>query len=130
MTLNRNPESNLLALSAREQARRVPDCAISSQALVQAHLDRIGAVNPPLHAAVEVQAEQALGDAAAADRELAAGSLRGPLHGVPFSIKDPIEQAGTRCTAGTMGRRNAPPSLAALAGYWAEWDAYRAGMMR
>ena len=77
-----------------------------------AQLDRIAAVNPLLNAAVEVQAERALAEADAADRELAAGALRGPLHGVPFSIKDSIEQAGCRCTAGTWGRRHAPPSAA------------------
>ena len=69
-------------------------------------------MNPKLNAAVEVAGERALDDAAAADRELASGALRGPLHGVPFSIKDSIEQAGTRCTAGTWGRRNAALSTA------------------
>jgi amidase len=80
--------------------------------LISAHLKQISVVNPVLHAAVEVEAERALEDAAAADRELAAGSLRGPLHGGPFSIKDSIEQAGSRCTAGTLGRRGAPLSTA------------------
>jgi len=99
-------------LSAREQARMVREGGVSSRELIAAHLERIAAVNPVLDAAVEVQSERALEDAAAADREQAAGSLRGPLHGVPFSIKDSIEQAGTRCTAGTWGRRNAAPSTA------------------
>ena len=105
-------EDHLPTLSAREQARLVREGVISSRELIAAHLDRIADVNPVLHAAVEAQAERALADAAAADRELAAGSLRGPLHGVPFSIKDSIEQAGARCTAGTWGRRNAAPSTA------------------
>lgn len=74
---------------------------------MSAHLDRIADVNPALNAAVEVVGEQALADANAADRELAFGNPRGPLHGVPFSIKDSIEQAGTRCTAGTIGRMKA-----------------------
>ena len=75
--------------------------------MIAAHLARISAVNPSLNAAVEVFAGRALADAEAADRELAAGHPRGPLHGVPFTIKDSIEQAGTRCTAGTSGRRAA-----------------------
>jgi amidase len=99
-------------LSAREQARLVREGGVSSRELIAAHLDRIAAVNPELHAAVEVQSGRALEDAAAADREQAAGSLRGPLHGVPFSIKDSLEQAGSRCTAGTWGRGNAAPSTA------------------
>ena len=104
--------THILTLSAREQARLVRERHISSRELISAHLERIAAINPVLHAAVEVQAERALEEAAAADRELAAGSPRGPLHGVPFSIKDSIEQAGSRCTAGTWGRRDAPPSTA------------------
>ena len=100
------------ALSAREQARLIRERHISSRELISAHLERIAAINPVLDAAIEIQAGSALADADAADRELAAGSLRGPLHGVPFSIKDSIEQAGARCTAGTFGRRNAPPSAA------------------
>ena len=69
-------------------------------------------MNPALNAAVEVLGERALDDAGAADRELAAGKLRGELHGVPFSIKDSIELAGSRSTAGTLGRKNAAPSTA------------------
>ena len=112
MTPKPTPDDRILALSVREQARLVRERAISSRELISAHLDRIAAINPVLNAAVDVQAEHALEDAGAADRELAAGSSRGPLHGVPFSIKDSIEQAGARCTAGTWGRRNAPPSAA------------------
>lgn len=104
------PHDRILTLSALEQAGLICERALSSRELIAAHLDRIAAVNPLLNAVVEVQAERALADASAADRELAAGRARGPLHGVPFSIKDSIEQAGARCTAGTWGRRNAPPS--------------------
>ncbi len=104
--------TEILTLSARQQARLVRERQISSRELVAAHLERIAAVNPALNAAVEVFGERAHRDAAAADRELAAGNPRGPLHGVPFSIKDSIEQAGTRCTAGTLSRKNAPPSTA------------------
>jgi len=68
-------------------------------------------VNPVLHAAVEVQASVRWRMRPQPTRA-AAGSLRGPLHGVPFSVKDSIEQAGSRCTAGTFGRRDAPPSTA------------------
>lgn len=106
------PHPDPLTLPALEQARLVRERALSSRELIAAHLERIAAIDPLLHAAVEVQCERALADADAADRELAAGTLRGPLHGVPFSVKDSIEQAGSRCTAGTWGRRNAPPSTA------------------
>ena len=104
--------THTLTLSAREQARLILERKISSSELIAGHLERIADVNPVLNAAVEIQAERAMEEAAAADRELAAGSLRGPLHGVPFSIKDSIEQAGSRCTAGTVGRRDAALSTA------------------
>jgi amidase len=105
-------KETILELSACEQARLIREGVISCRELIAAHLARIEQINPSLHAAVEVQTERALNDAAAADRELAAGALRGSLHGVPFSIKDSIEQAGARCTAGTLGRKDAPLSTA------------------
>ena len=63
-----------------------------------------------LNAAVQVFDDQASAEAQAADEALARGDATGPLHGVPFSIKDSIEVAGVVCTAGTLGRAAAPPS--------------------
>ncbi|MCX6632815.1 MAG: amidase [Candidatus Solibacter sp.] len=100
----------ILGYSATHQARLIRQRDISSLQLVQAHLDRIAAVNPRIHAVVEVFAAQSLAAARAADEALARGAATGPLCGVPFSIKDSIELAGAVCTAGTLGRRHAPPS--------------------
>jgi amidase len=83
---------------------------ISSAELVEAHLERIAEVNPRLNAVVEVLAEPAREGARAADARRAGGALLGPLDGVPFSIKDSIEVAGSSCSAGTLGLRNAPRS--------------------
>src|SRR5471030_2859866 len=96
----------LLSLSATQQARLIRQREISSLELVQAHLDQIGKVNPAIHAAIEVLADRALAAARAADETPA----RGPLHGVPFSVKDSIELAGSVCTAGTLGRQGAASS--------------------
>jgi amidase len=101
----------ILRCSGTRQAHIVRAREISSHELVEAHLERIAEVNPSLNAAVEVFAESALAQAEAADRALSQGVTLGPLHGVPFSIKDSIEVAGTRCTAGTLGRKDAPPSM-------------------
>jgi amidase len=79
---------------------------VSSRELVTAHLERIAQINPKINAAVEVLAESALAAAAAAD----SSEPRGPLHGVPFSIKDSLELAGAVATAGTLGRKNAAAS--------------------
>ena len=100
----------ILSFSATHQARLVRQRSISSVELVQAHLERIATVNPRIHAVIEVFAAQALAAARDADRALARPADAGPLCGVPFSIKDSIELAGAVCTAGTLGRRDAPPS--------------------
>jgi len=97
-------------LSATRQAQLVRERQISSRELVAAHLEQIAAVEPRIHATVEVLAERALREAEAADRALARGEAAGPLHGVPFSIKDSLEVVGTVCTAGALGRAGAAPS--------------------
>jgi amidase len=102
--------TELLSLSATAQARLIRLGSISSVELIAAHLDRIEQVNPALNAVVEVLREPALRAALKTDQRRADGVLLGPLEGVPFSIKDSIEVAGTVCTAGTIGLRNAPPS--------------------
>ena len=102
--------NELLALSATEQAALIRQRKVSSLELVQAHLKQIAAVNPVINAAVEVFEERAAASAQAADEALARGHSQGPLHGVPFSVKDSIEIAGVVCTAGTTGRVNAKPS--------------------
>jgi amidase len=102
--------NDLLTLSAVSQSRLIREAAISSVDLVQAHLSHIEAINPRLNAVAEVLRAPALESAHRADARRAAGSLLGPLDGVPCSIKDSIEVQGTVCTAGTLGFRNAPPS--------------------
>jgi amidase len=98
--------NEVLALSAVEQARLIRERKICSAELVEAHLRHIERVDPSIHAVTELLAEQAMEEARAADNAPA----RGPFHGVPFSIKDSIELAGTVCTAGTVGRRGAARS--------------------
>jgi amidase len=102
--------NEILALSGTAQGRLIRDRTISSSQLIDAHLDRIRAINPELNAAVEVLDETARREALASDRRHAHGAALSPLDGVPFSVKDSIEVAGTVCTAGTLGRRNAPPA--------------------
>jgi amidase len=99
-----------LTFSGAAQARLVREGALSSAELVEAHLERIAEVNPRLNAVVEALAEEAREGARAADGRRARDASLGPLDGVPFSIKDSIEVAGTSCSAGTLGLRHAPPS--------------------
>ena len=77
-------------------------------------LRRIEADNPKLNAFIRVMADEALQQARQADQELAAGNDRGPLHGVPFSIKDLLDIKGIPTTAasrvreGHVAERDAP----------------------
>ena len=90
--------NELLFLSAAELARRIRAGDVTSEQVVAAHLARIAAVNPALNAVVQLDAAAALADARAADTELARGVARGPLHGVPFTVKDWIDVAGVVST--------------------------------
>jgi aspartyl-tRNA(Asn)/glutamyl-tRNA(Gln) amidotransferase subunit A len=74
---------------------------LSSREVVQAHLDRIAAVNAPVNAIVTLMAEDALKAADAADKAIAHGGPLGPLHGVPFSIKDALDTAGVLTQRGS-----------------------------
>jgi aspartyl-tRNA(Asn)/glutamyl-tRNA(Gln) amidotransferase subunit A len=74
---------------------------LSSREVVQAHLDRIQAVNPKINAVVTLMAEQALMSADAADKAVTSGASLGPLHGVPFSIKDALDTAGVLTQRGS-----------------------------
>jgi amidase len=83
---------------------------VSAGELIRAHIEQIQQINPALNAVVDLLEEPALAAARAADQQLASGLPCGPLHGVPFSVKDSIDVAGGRTTAGTLGLRHAAPA--------------------
>src|SRR5215472_9244618 len=89
--------------SATLLAAAIRHKTVSSREVVDAYLRRIGEVNPKLNAVVQLVADSARADALKADDEIARGRLRGPLHGVPFTVKDSFETAGVISTAGTQG---------------------------
>lgn len=79
---------------------------ISSSALVCGALDVIARLDPELNAMAHVDAAGALEEAERCDAEAAAGERRGPLHGVPVTVKDVIDVAGmpTRCGSAAYER--------------------------
>ncbi|HVD90908.1 MAG TPA: amidase [Vicinamibacterales bacterium] len=87
--------------SLREAAALIERREISSLELTRACLDRIDRENDALRAFITVTAEQALADAARAEQDIAAGRYRGPLHGIPVSVKDLVDVAGTPTTSGS-----------------------------
>jgi amidase len=100
---------DLIFASACALARAIREKQVSARELLEAHLRRIEAVNPKLNAVAQLAAETALSEAASADEALAAGGLLGPLHGVPFTVKDWMETAGLVCAAGRPERRDFIP---------------------
>src|SRR5439155_214109 len=91
-------------------ARAIRDGRLSSEEVVRAHLEHIGAVNPRLNAIVWVTNESAIRQAKAADRHLAKrGFEPPPLHGVPFTAKDIFDTAGVATTAGLRKLKNNVP---------------------
>lgn len=71
-----------------EAGRAIAAGKISSSELTTSMLDRIGRLDPTLHAFATLTADLALERARAADAEIVAGRARGPLHGVPIAVKD------------------------------------------
>ena len=94
--------SELWRRSAMDLAQLIASRQVSSGEIVDAHLARIEAVNPKLNAVVRVLAETARAQAAVADREVAAGEILGPLHGVPITVKENIDMAGLPTTQGVV----------------------------
>jgi amidase len=99
----------LTSISASALAEAIRERRASSREVVEAHLGRIEAVNPGLNAIAQLTSEAALEAAGEADEALARGEVRGPLHGVPFTVKDWIETAGVVCAAGSEERRDFVP---------------------
>ena len=90
--------SELWRKGAVELAAMIRGGEVSSREVVQAHLDRIAAVNRDVNAIVRLLPDEALAAADAADRAVADGAGLGPLHGVPCTVKENIDLAGTPTT--------------------------------
>jgi aspartyl-tRNA(Asn)/glutamyl-tRNA(Gln) amidotransferase subunit A len=102
---------DLCWLSATELAALIRKKKVSPVEVVDAVLDRIERVNPRLNAYVTVTADQARAAARAAERAVGRKSGRlGPLHGVPFSVKDLVITKGVRTTFGTPLFRDTVPT--------------------
>jgi amidase len=86
--------------SATELATLIATRVTSSAEVIEAHLTRIEAVNPVVNAVVRVMAEDARKAAVLADAMVARGEPLGPLHGVPFTVKENIDMAGLPTTWG------------------------------
>jgi aspartyl-tRNA(Asn)/glutamyl-tRNA(Gln) amidotransferase subunit A len=96
-------------LTLADAASQIRNRQLSSTELTRQCLDRIEHLNPTLNAFITVTAELAVEQARGADSEIAAGKYSGPLHGVPIALKDLIDVAGVKTTAGSRQFLNHVP---------------------
>lgn len=89
--------------SARELAELVKTKKVTSSALTEMYLTRLKRYDPVLKFVVTLTEERARAQAKEADREMAAGKYRGPLHGLPWGAKDLLATRGIRTTWGAGG---------------------------
>jgi amidase len=102
--------TELWRLGATELAEAIRSKQITSQEVIEAHLQRIEAVNPSVNAVTVVLGEQALEAAKAADRAVVGGGNLRPFHGIPFTVKENIDLAGTPTTQGLKAFSGLYPS--------------------
>lgn len=101
--------ADIVRLSVIGLAKLIAHRTCSARSVVEAHLSQIHTVNPQLNAVVQLCGKRALREADEADTLLATGKVKGPLHGVPVTIKDTLDTAGIISTAGTLGRKDYIP---------------------
>ena len=85
---------DVLYLSVRELGKRLRSRRLSPVELTESYLERSRRVGAKLNAYATLTPERALEEARAAEREIAAGKYRGPLHGIPFAAKDLLAARG------------------------------------
>jgi aspartyl-tRNA(Asn)/glutamyl-tRNA(Gln) amidotransferase subunit A len=98
--MRKDVTEDTLYLSVRELAAEVRARRLSPVALAEAYLDRLDKLGPKLGAVVTVTRELALDEARAAEKEVNAGTYRGPLHGIPYGVKDLLATKGVPTTWG------------------------------
>jgi aspartyl-tRNA(Asn)/glutamyl-tRNA(Gln) amidotransferase subunit A len=112
---------DMTTLTIAAAARRIACKDLSPVELTRSALERIERLNPQLNAFITILGEQAMAAAKAAEQDVMAGKLRGPLHGIPIALKDLCATKGVRTTAGSkiLGR-SIPTEDAAVATRLAE----------
>jgi aspartyl-tRNA(Asn)/glutamyl-tRNA(Gln) amidotransferase subunit A len=93
-------------MTINEAAAAIGRGGATAEKLTEECLAKIEELNPKLNAFITVTADEALARARQADQEIAGGRRIGPLHGIPISLKDLIDQKGIRTTAGSLVRKD------------------------
>jgi Asp-tRNA(Asn)/Glu-tRNA(Gln) amidotransferase A subunit family amidase len=90
-------------------SRWIEQRKLSSERLTEIYLRRIERFDPKLRCVITLTREHALAQARQADKEIAAGKYRGPLHGIPYGVKDLLDTAGIPTTYGAEFYRDRIP---------------------
>ena len=93
--------ADLTSLTLTDAAKAIGSHKLSPVELTQAVLHRIDALNPKLNAFLTVIGDRALATAQQAEQEISQGNYRGPLHGIPYAVKDIYATRGIRTTNGS-----------------------------
>ena len=104
------PLTDITTSSVTQLANAIRRRQVSSVEVVEAFLHRINEVNPKLNAVVQLDRDRAIAKAREADARVRRAERIGPLHGVPMTIKDSFDTAGTISSAGTLGRKTFVPT--------------------
>ena len=91
-------------------SRWIASRQLTSERLTSIYIDRIARFDPKLRAVITVTRDHALDRARAADRDIAEGRYRGPLHGIPYGVKDLLDTKGIPTTYGAEPFRDRVPS--------------------
>src|ERR1700719_645867 len=103
--------TDLHFVTITEAASLIERRQLSPVALTRAFLDRIAVIDPQLNAYLLVTADEALDQARIAEAEIMAGNYRGPMHGIPFALKDIYCTAGIRTTSHSRTRADYVPDF-------------------
>jgi amidase len=105
---------NICSRSAKSIAELIKNGQVSSRDVIETHFERIDEVNPSINGIVQTDRDKTLEQANNADKLLGSGGAVGPLHGVPFTVKDNIGTKGIVCACGTDGLRENIPTEDAI----------------
>jgi len=100
-----NPD-DIAFLPAHRLSALIKGRKLTSTQVTRIYLDRMKRLDPVLLCAVTIMEDQAMAEAAKADAEIKAGKYRGPLHGVPYGVKDLFATKGVRTTWGSRDFEN------------------------
>jgi aspartyl-tRNA(Asn)/glutamyl-tRNA(Gln) amidotransferase subunit A len=99
--MKKSSSYNLLNLTIKDLSKLISTREISPVDLIEATLERIAKLNPTLNAFITVVEDSARRDAKNAESLIKEGKYRGPLHGIPISLKDLIYVKGVKSTSGS-----------------------------